>query len=171
MALFQPPRIMSNKRKKNSALKIFCRFRGKKSFDVIFVGQKSGFVALISAVIISAILMALAYSLSLSGMFTRFNVLDSENKKVSAALARSCLDTALLKIKQDSGYAGGESFSQSLGSCSVCPIQNGGNIITIDARSAVGDAHTNLEMKINSADYSKVSLEELATYPRSDCAF
>ncbi len=131
----------------------------------------SGFIALISVIVISAVLLAVASSLSLRGIFTQSNVVDSENKKVSHALAQICLDTAVLKLQQDENYSGGEVLSQELGFCSVCPISKVAGVYTIDTRSIIQNAFTNLEMKINSSDYSIQSVQELPTYPRFDCSF
>ncbi len=60
-----------------------------------------GFIALISAVIISAILLTLATGASSSAFFSRFSALNSEYKRVSLGLAESCVNSALLQIAQN----------------------------------------------------------------------
>ncbi len=64
-----------------------------KRFDS---NNEKGFAALISTVIISAILLAVAASASRAAFWARFDLLARENKKISAALAEACVNAALL---------------------------------------------------------------------------
>ena|SRR3989338_10087446 len=65
---------------------------------------QKGFIALMSAIIISVVLLLMITNLSLTGFYGRFNVLDSELKERSSALAEACVDTALLRIANDPTY-------------------------------------------------------------------
>ncbi len=60
-----------------------------------------GYIALISAIIISVLLLIITFAVSFSSFFARFNILDSEYKKVSSGLAEACVDTAILEIAKD----------------------------------------------------------------------
>ena len=71
--------------------------------------NERGFIALISAVIISAIMIGLAATLGMSALYARFDVLTSEYKRISLGLAESCVHEALLKIAQDFSYDPGVS--------------------------------------------------------------
>lgn len=62
--------------------------------------KQSGYIALMSTIIISLILLGLTFSVSSAGYFARFNSLDAEYKRVSLGLAESCVNVALLKIGQ-----------------------------------------------------------------------
>src|SRR3989344_8321294 len=73
--------------------------------------SNKGFVALISAIIISVILLLIATNLSLTGFYSRSNILDGELKEISSGYAEACVDTALLKLANDSGYTGGDSVN------------------------------------------------------------
>ena len=131
--------------------------------------KNGGFIALISAVIISAVLLAVTLSLNMGSFFTRFNILDSQFKKESKILAQSCLDIAILKQKQNSSYAGGETMKQSIGSCAICPIVKSGGTLLFVARAKVENSFTNLKLSADQNDLSTVSFEEIPVYAGSDC--
>ena len=60
--------------------------------------NEKGFVALISTVVISAVLLVAAASVSRAAFWARFGLLARENKKISAARAEGCVQAALLII-------------------------------------------------------------------------
>ena len=68
---------------------------------------KRGFVALITAIILSLILIVITVTLNQSGFFTRSILVDSENKERSVGLAEACVDVAILRLANDPTYAGG----------------------------------------------------------------
>lgn len=131
---------------------------------------KKGFIALVSAIIISAVLLAILLSLNLGSFFTRFNILDSENKKRSALLAGACFETARMNLSEDSSYAGNEKIMQGGDSCRICPIQTSAGEIEIQTRAQVNSAHTNLKAILNSANLSILSFEETATSSAPNCS-
>ncbi len=59
---------------------------------------QDGFAALISAILVSSVLLVMAVPLARAAFWARFDLLARENKKISLNLARSCADLALLKI-------------------------------------------------------------------------
>ncbi len=63
---------------------------------------QQGFMAITTVMILSVILLLVASSLSFSGFFTRYNILDSELKKVSLSVAEGCVDQALLELAENS---------------------------------------------------------------------
>ncbi|MEK7536066.1 MAG: hypothetical protein AAB590_03600 [Patescibacteria group bacterium] len=66
--------------------------------------NQSGFIALMSAIIISMLLIVITFTLSMTAFFARFNVLHSEYKNISSNLAEGCVDAALLKLINDPAY-------------------------------------------------------------------
>ena len=68
------------------------------------ITNQRGYIALMSAVVISALLIGLTFILSFTGFFARFNILDAEYKKISLGLAEACADSAVLKLAIDSTY-------------------------------------------------------------------
>jgi hypothetical protein len=69
------------------------------------IRKQDGFIALMSVIIIMAILLVIGASISLTSFNSRFNVSDSEYKKRSSALAEACVGAELLQLAQGSTYA------------------------------------------------------------------
>jgi hypothetical protein len=124
--------------------------------------QESGYIALISAVIISATLMVIVFGSSFSGFLTRFNLLDSEYKERSYELAFACLNIAKLKLATDSGYLGNEIITIGTDTCQILPITMAG---TVRTKAVISQAVTNLEAVLNTTDLSTTSLIEKANFP------
>jgi len=70
----------------------------------ILKNKQTGYIALISAIIISIMLVGITFGVSQAGYFSRFGSLDAEYKKISKGLAESCINIALLKIAEDPNY-------------------------------------------------------------------
>lgn len=125
--------------------------------------NNNGFMALMSAIIISAVLLLIVTSLSFTGFYTRSNILDSELKEKSSALAEACVDTALLKLANDPLYAppsGGEYIKVDEVSNEACTIKSiSGSIIKTKANYN-NKYFTNLEVRFNGGDLSVISWEE-----------
>ncbi len=134
---------------------------------------ESGFIALMSAIVISVMLLAITLALGFSGFFARFNVLDSESKERSSALAEACGDSAILKISQDGAYApspvfdfttqtGGESVSVDTDSCTIASVDSSGSQKIIKTQANFNKAYTNLRIVIDTTDFTIVSWDECA---------
>ena len=67
--------------------------------------NSSGFIALMSVILLSMILFTLTVSLSSSSFSARTNALHNELKRHSVALAESCMYMALLKLTQTYSYS------------------------------------------------------------------
>lgn len=66
--------------------------------------ENGGYIALISAAIMSVILVGMAFMANMSGYFARFGSLNGEYKRISKGLAESCVNAALFKIADDYNY-------------------------------------------------------------------
>jgi len=133
--------------------------------------NQDGFVALISAIIISVMLLIIAVTIGMTGIFGRFNVLDSESKERSIGLAEACVDTAILKLSIDKDYLlipADHSIpiigSDTCNIVSILPISIPRNFpITIQTQAIVNKSYTNLVVVIDS-DYAIVSWEEESSF-------
>ena len=131
--------------------------------------NEKGFVALITAIVFSAILMTIAISLNQIGFLTRGETADAEYKDRSTALAEGCADVALLKLANDITYAGNESGIAigsdvcSIGSVGPDPLDAANKIINTSAVYPAGTngAVTRLQIKININSLSVVSWNEV----------
>lgn len=126
--------------------------------------KNKGFVALMSAIIISVILLLMVTNLSLTGFYDRSNIFDSEMKNVSLALAEACVDTALLKLANDSTYiaTGGETVTISgSDTCTIdqTTLTNPTRIFNVHASPS--NYYTNLQIEINVATVGVNKWEEI----------
>lgn len=144
--------------------------------------QQCGFVALMSIIIMSALVIGLIFTVGVSVFFSRFSVLDGEYKRTSLALAESCTNTAMLKIAQDSAYepvSGGECVSVSdicgvsgtVRTCKICSVTVAGGIYTIRTRAVYRGAHTTIETKgaLGPDNFNVTSWREISTYTGAIC--
>jgi hypothetical protein len=126
--------------------------------------KQGAFIALISAIIISVLLLIITVSTSLTGIFGRFNVLDSESKERSVALAEACADTAILETT--TGIYGVDE-EKDIGptiqdKCTIVSAELDEPAVgqtLIKTQSGVNKAYTNLRIVID-GDYSIISWEE-----------
>jgi len=119
-----------------------------------------GYIALISTLIISLILIGLTFTLSASGFFTRFNVLDREYKRISLGLAESCANVALLEIAKDPNYD-----PNTPGAKKNIPVGTGTNFCTINSVSYDSDhkiATIDTQASYNGA-FSKMQITSTVT--------
>lgn len=93
-----------------------------------YTPHNKGYIALMSAIIISLILVGMTFSISTGGYFSRFNVLNSEYKRISLGLAESCVNSALLRVSQDYNYlpaAVGDSVDVGAETCLIKSVTYG----------------------------------------------
>jgi hypothetical protein len=130
---------------------------------------EQGFAALISVIIIAAVLMAVTFSLSANAFFLRFNVLDAESKKISLALAESCLQTAMLDLAKGSLTVPQIVNVGSL-TCKICD-KSGANPITLKTRAVYGNSFSNLTVVLlqNGGRFSVNSWDESENYSGPAC--
>jgi hypothetical protein len=86
---------------------------------------QKGFIALMSALVISAVMLLIATGGSLAGFYTRVTSVDAESKERSFFLAESCVDQTLLSLANNPSYAGNATTTVSgstNGACFTGPI-------------------------------------------------
>lgn len=126
--------------------------------------QQHGFIALISVLIISSVLLASTLALAQFGIASRFFVLNLEQKAGSQKLAEACLELMRVKIYNNPSYTILGTYDIGGGKCTVETINtNGsGSYSTVKVNAAIGpvgaQAVTNLEADIVKAngDVSRV---------------
>lgn len=108
----------------------------------------AGFVALMSVILVSAILLIIMFTLGTTSFFTRFDALDMEHKRISRELAEACASVGMLKFAEGD-YGGYESrildASDTNMACAICRVTSSG---LIAARAAYKGAYTNLEIDL-----------------------
>jgi hypothetical protein len=114
------------------------------------VAQK-GYIALISAILISVSLLTMVIAVSFEGYFSRFNVLESEQKEISDYLAESCFNRAVIELSQDEEYDETPIVEVGEEECTIIDIEDGtfpSNRL-ISVQGVNGEAYTNLEIEID----------------------
>ena len=131
--------------------------------------NSEGFIALITAIIFSVILMAVALSLNASGYFARSEILDAEYKSRSTALAEACADTALLRLAKNPAYTGPEIITVANDTCTIVSVNPPADPIIVNAKALYPSpavtsqgAVTNLKVVVHATDLSVISWEEVA---------
>lgn len=128
--------------------------------------QPRGFIALLSALIISTVLLLIATGGSLSGFYTRMNSLGNEYKERSFALAEACVQHTLLALLYDPLYAGDATTTLS-GSeaCYTGSISKTGtapqDTYTFKTRAYLGNSYTILSVVAKTSDVSLQSETEV----------
>jgi len=131
------------------------------------VSSNGGFVALMSSIIISMILVLIAVTLGSDQFYGRYNILDSELKERSSALADACFDTAMLKLTIDQNYNPlNETVTVGADTCNILridpPPSAVDRIIYIQAKYA-DKYYTNLEITVDTTNLSIKKWEEVPT--------
>ena len=130
--------------------------------------EKNGFIALISAIIISAALLSAISALSFTSYFIRFDILEAEYKDQSAGLAEACVETALLKLANDNAYSTtNEEIPVGVHKCTIVLIDPSVSPIEIRTSADVNNFYTNYLVKsIIAADGTPTiaSWEEVANF-------
>jgi hypothetical protein len=131
-------------------------------------GHGGGYIALISVVIISLLLITVTAALSCSNYFSRLNILENEFKVRSGDLANACVNYARARLMQDPlNYAGNE-LSVPVGAdiCSVLAVSPAGTAWpkTVKTKGVypggqTEQSQTNLTVILN-GDYSLSSWQE-----------
>ena len=126
------------------------------------IKTNTGFIALMSAIIISVVLLLVVTNLGFTEFYNRSNILDSELKEKSFALAEACVDTAILKLANDSSYNPiNEPISVDADNCIIQSVASGASQKIISIQTNYKNYYTNLKIVLNSANMSVVSWEEI----------
>lgn len=88
----------------------------------IFEGQK-GFVALVTVLIVSALVLIVTIGLSLRTIDEMEMGLQKSLSSETYYFANLCAEDALMKLKANSNYSGDEVINIGKGSCTILPIE------------------------------------------------
>lgn len=110
-----------------------------------------GYIALIATIIISAVLLVLSVEEGEAGARARFDILGTEAKEQSLALAEGCKDQALALFLSDPTYIGNATNTSSIGICHIFPIVLNSptpGLITLRVQARVRNSFSNVEFII-----------------------
>lgn len=112
--------------------------------------SRSGYILLITILIIGAIASAILTSLLMLG--TSASQVSQSVHQANQALgaAQGCADYALLKLRQSPSYAGDETLTLSTGTCEILSVGGiGNNNRLVCAEGVAGDSVRRLEIVVN----------------------
>jgi hypothetical protein len=138
---------------------------------------KKGFIALISVIMVSAVLTAVVAAISATSFNTRFNMMDQENKKAGIALAKACVQRVLIEAAKKSRY---ESIYETNGFeiisdgkvCRFCVRKEANSLeFAIGSRAEYRETYTNLSVTVildkTEKNFNVISWKEDGTYAGS----
>ncbi len=111
---------------------------------------RSGYILLITILVIGAVASAILSSLMILGISANqvsFSVVQANQ---SLANAQACAEYGLMKLRQSPSYAGNEFITIGTDQCEILPVGGiGNNNRVICAEGKVGDSVRRLEVVIN----------------------
>ncbi len=130
--------------------------------------RKSGFIALMSVIILSFALLLAVISFGGRGISGRLMLLDVERKSKSESLAEACVGLAEISIVNDSEYSVIDlTRTVGTGSCTIVSVEAHVPVAgksTIKAQAVVNGATTNLKVVIDTATDAILSWEEVPEF-------
>ncbi len=124
---------------------------------------RGGYIAVISAVIITAIVITVSFMLSNSNYLGRFDTQFSEMRETAKNAARGCLEHARLKLAESASYSGSEVVTIGSSTCSILPIEVQGNEKIIKAHAEINLQRANLRLRVDK-NLETVSFEDVENF-------
>ena len=127
---------------------------------------QSGFIALVSVILISFVLITFVVSIGLSGFLGRSNQLESEFKEQSIASAEACVEKATADLVAGNPTTGTVTFGGGKFTCTIDIVPNTfPGQTTIKTQGVYKNSYTNLVVVVDSATQAVISWREFATMP------
>ena len=112
--------------------------------------KQRGFVALMTAIVMSAMLLILMAGSGYASFYARYDALGVEKKRQAEALAESCINVALLALatssdpthfsESNSVVTVASASVNSSNTCTIDDVQHTGADVVIRASASVGDS-------------------------------
>jgi hypothetical protein len=123
--------------------------------------SKSGYVALMSALIISAVIILIVTVIGQVSFLGRSSIADVHFKEKSRALAEGCVNEALLKLSSSSSYAGNETINVASDTCKILSVAASSSGRIISTQAQFHNSFTNYRVTIASSAVSILGWEEV----------
>lgn len=109
----------------------------------------SGFITLISVLVVGAVGIAVAFSLLLLGVGNSRTSFAIEQSNQAKALANACAEEALQQIRDSTPFIGSNNLTLGQGTCSYTVTSQGGQSRTVIAEGMVGTIYRKVKIIIN----------------------
>ena len=123
--------------------------------------NNKGYIALMSALIISAVIILIAITIGQMAYLGRANIAGAHFKEKSRALAESCVYHALLALSGTSTYTGGENISVASDTCNVVSVVTTSTGRVISAQGIFQRSYTNYKVTVTTSAVDIISWEEV----------
>lgn len=127
------------------------------------VRRREGYIAVISAIITTAIVIVIALVFSSSNFLGRFDTQGLELKDLSKGIALGCLEYAKLQLRLGN-YSGNETVNIGEFSCKILPIEESEGKKIIKSTANVNNRITNLKLTADGSSLETISLEEISSF-------
>lgn len=112
--------------------------------------NKNGYVALISLILIGAIILAAVLSLTFMSLSQRESMIKRNRSLRNFYLSDACAHEALVKLQKDLNYSGNETIAIDGESCQIQAISGSGNFSrTIIAASQIANQQKKIKVEIS----------------------
>ncbi len=114
--------------------------------------KEQGFISLISVLIVGAVGLTITISLISQGISSSKISFSLEKYKKAMTLAEICVEEGLLRVRNDKGFLGEESFSFDEGNCSYEIKENEEDELYVYAVGESGFIKKRLKVTINETE-------------------
>lgn len=131
------------------------------------VKKREGYVALMSVLIISAVLLIISVGLSLRSINEASMSLGEQESRKALAMADLCMEKALMKLESVLNYAGNESIILGDKSCDILTVSGNGNFNrTVQTQGTVSNYTKKIKVEVSqiSPIMQILSWEEVAEF-------
>ena len=135
---------------------------------LLFNTKQHGFIALISVLMLSVVLLAAVISLAQYSMISRYALLTLEQKEVSVSLAQACVQVARIAIVNDPLYQT-QNHVVPLGNARcfidhIFPQTPSSAKSRVETTASSSGATTNLRVEINTSSGAVTKMEEIPNF-------
>lgn len=123
--------------------------------------DRTGYIAITSAIVVSALVLLLVFTVSLGSYLSLNSVSVLGYKEVSQGLAEGCVEVARLNLVLNPSYPGGEDIAIGSSTCEIVSVTASSSFKTIRTQGSYQDSFTDLEVTVNPADNTLVDWREL----------
>ncbi len=122
---------------------------------------EQGYIALLSVIVISAVLITVTIGLSEQSMTGRSDTVNRELKSQNRLLALGCAEQALLLYALDNNYRGNEVIDSNNVSCTVLSFSDVNDMVKFAVSIELNSLVTAVETVVKTYDLSIISQHEI----------
>jgi len=113
-----------------------------------------GFIALVSSLIISSVLLAAMMGISMASLYARAEALDEDAAAGAREALRGCIEDVRLRLATEPAFGGGISLGIGVHACVVSSISRDEDALSFVASVSEGTALAQVTASVSAADFS-----------------